>query len=189
MFKNVAPWGPDTNVHYFNDILGGVYRPRDYFRGDNNANAKYLFHPMPSDGQDSTVSTQWDFWWKLDNVADELYFIIANQQILQIANANIRGYAIHVDGPNSQVQIDRLDGGGTVVNLNNAAWAPDTDFHRGRMSRERAGALRNFRLYVDDMVTPVAGPTSDVTYTDFSYWGWDLLTFNRTTFGGESCSS
>lgn len=144
---------------------------------------------MPNDGQNPNVSTWWEFWWRLDNSGDALYFIVANQQTLQVANANIRGYAIHVDGPNSQVQIDRLDGGGTIVNINNAAWTPDTAWHRGRMSRELSGANRYWRLYVDDMDTAVAGPTNDATYTDFSCWGWDILTYNRTVFGGEACQS
>jgi len=161
--------------------------------GDNQANAKFLAHPMPVEGQNHGLSTQWDCWFKLDAVTDVIYFIICNQPTIQIASASIRGYAIEIDGTNSRIDIERLDGGGGLVNLVTYDWAADTDLHIVRFYREVNVGDRLWSLYYGDSLDAlalVAGPSAtDATYIDFSWWGTDHLTHNRCMWGGESCES
>lgn len=192
--KNVYPWQPVTNFHVQANIW--TNEPgHELLEGDMNANAKYLSHIMPLPGQNPGVNIEWGCYFKLPTVTDDFYFIVGNQQVLQEANANIRGYAVHVDGATPAITIERLDGGSTNVVLTGGTytWVPDTNLHCMLMTREVSGANRFWRLYYGDSyqsMTLVIGPTNtDATYTNFAYWGWDHLTFDRIVVGGEWCQS
>ena len=187
---NVYPWQPDGNFHVTKNFW--TAEPKHLLlEGHLNANAKYLSHPMPVPGRDHGKSTGYGCYFRLPTVTDEFYFIIANQAVLQEADAGIRGYAVHVDGAAPAITIERLDGGSANVVLNNGTyvWTPDTNLHCMYMTRAVSGVNRFFRLYFGDAYNAMAfviGPTdSDGTYTNFPYWGWDHLTHDRIVVGGE----
>lgn len=192
--KNVYPFQPVNNHHVQANIWTG--EPiHELLEGDLNANAKYISRPMPDAGQNPGVTIGWGCYFKLCAAGDNFYFIIANQAGIQEADANVRGYAVHVDGGAPAITIERLDGGSTNVVLANGTyvWTPDTDLHCMYLTREVLGANRFWRLYYGTSLNSmmlVIGPTaSDVTYTNFAHWGWDDLTHDRIVHGGEWCSS
>ena len=158
---------------------------------DNNVFVKHAYQHTPPNGQNPSVSTYWECWFRPPTGFETFYFVICNQSIIQVANAAIRGYGIRVVcGGGGAIDVVRIDGAGALVVLAAGPPCMGTDIHRIRMSREISGANRFWRLYYDDMVTPAAGPSAtDATYTNFQYWGWDLLTNARLVFGGESCQS
>ena len=191
--KNTSAWITSGGIHVtaLFPTLGTVEghdqspAPLYMFEGDNNANAKYLSRPTPQDGVNPGVSTWWESWVK---TSDSIYFIIGNQQTLQVASASIRGYAIYFESGGA-ISILRLNGGGGTTVITTVATATITDLVRIRLSREVSGANRLWRVYLNDMVTPLAAAVNDATYTDFQYWGWDHLTYARMICGGESCRS
>jgi hypothetical protein len=146
-------------------------------------------------GDDPGVSIFWESWFKLDAATDVIYFIVANQPVTQIASATIQGYAIEIDGTNGRIDIERLTGGGGLVNVETYGWAADTDLHLVRMTRQFSGVNRLWRLYYgnsNDALVQVAGGAggvNDATYAVFSHWGWDHLTHGRCVCGGEACQS
>lgn len=191
--RNVYPFQPVANFHVQANIWTGEPAGFPLYRGNNNANAKYLSHPMPDAGQNAGVSMGWGCYFKLNAITDDLYFIVANQAILQVADANIRGYAAHISGSGSTLTVERLNGGGAVTVLGTYAWTPDTDLHCIYLTREVSGANRFWRLYYGtsyDSMALMIGPTAtDATYTAFSHWGWDHLSLSRIVCGGEWCQS
>ena len=191
--KNSGMWASSTNFMTGSDLSDSMV-PLPIV-GKNNANAKFCSRPMPGDGQNPNISTGWGCAFKLDEVTDVMYLIVANQKTLQIADAAIRGYAIEIDGTNGRIDIEKLTGGGGLTNLATYAWTPDTNLHWVYFSREVSGANRYFRLYMGDnykdmLANMVAGPSaSDTSYTNFMWWGWDHLTHGRCMCGGEFCVS
>jgi hypothetical protein len=190
--KTAYPWQMTGGAH----VVSNTWRdePKCFLmETDNNGAPKYCWMHTPKDGQNPNVSTYWETWFRLNSATKTMYFIICNQPTIQIASASIRGYALQVDGQNNRIDIERLDGGGVMVNLCTYAWPGDTDLHVARMSREVSGANRFWRLYYGNStaaLTLVAGPSaSDATYTNFAYWGWDFIDVPREVFGGESCQS
>lgn len=191
-FKTVSPWQATGGIH----VVSNTWRDEPkcmLFESDANAVAKYMWMPTPKDGQNPNISTYWETWFRLNSATKAVYLIICNQPTIQISSASIRGYALQIDGQTNRIDIERLDGGGAMVNLCTYAWTGDTDLHIARMSREVSGANRFWRLYYGNStnaLTLVAGPSaSDATYTNFSYWGWDFIDVPRTVVGGESCQS
>lgn len=191
--QNAGMWGSSTN------LMAG-YQEQDpsiplMVQGKNNANAKYASRPMPADGQNPNIPNGYGCAFKLDEATDVLYLVVANQPTIQVANANIRGYAIEIDGLNGRIDVERLNGGGAMTNLLTYAWVPDTNVHWVQFTRDVSGANRYWRLYFGDRYkamidTLVAGPSvSDATYTSFMWWGVDFLTHGRCMFGGEFCRS
>jgi len=191
--KNTSGWVVSGGFHTCLNQYRAVPKMPLLFEGDLNVSPKFMSQPTPAPGQNPNISTQWDFWFKLSAATDVIYFIIGNQPTLQIAHADIRGYAIQIDGTNSRIDIERVTGGGGLTNLITYAWTPDTDLHMVRMTREVSGANRFFRLYYGNNITAltlVAGPSAtDTTYTNFSNWGTDHLTHDRCVWGGEMCQS
>ena len=165
------------------------------FEADNNAIAKYASRPMPGDGQNPNISTYWEFWFQFrDTFSDYMNFTIANQQNIQMSSASIRGYCIRVAtpsgvAPDATIAILALNGGGGYTNVGSVAWGGDTSLHRVRMSRTINGASRDWRLYFDDMTTPIVGPVNNTTYTNFQWWGYDHFTRPRMICGAEACRS
>jgi len=201
--KNTSAWTTTGGIHVIalqptlGTVVGQHQPPAPFylFEGDNNANAKYISRPTPNDGANPGVSTYWECWFRLpDPTAQELWFIVANQQTIQVADANIRGYGVYLTniggGAAPVVTLYRLTGGGGLVEIGNSGGTMNANtLYRVRISREVSGANRFWRVYYNDLVTPVFGPTNDATYTNFSYWGWDHLTYARMMCGGESCRS
>lgn len=182
----VAPF-QSTNFH----ICLNQWRSeptRVLYEGDNNAVDKYLSVPMPSVGQNPTISTFWECWFKLPT-AVTLWFNVVNQQNVQFGSASVRGYGVQIRGASNIIQMRRIDGGGATGLLSSYGWTYDSNFHRVRMSREVSGANRFWRVYLDDMTTPIIAAINDATYTSFSWWGWDHSTNARIICGGEACQS
>jgi len=192
--QNTSPW---TVVGGFHTALNqyGADPCGLLFEGHNNANAKYMSQPTPSPGQNPNISTSWDLWFKFNNaISDYMNFVIANQQLIQISSASIRGYAVRIAtpsgvAPDAIIGLLALNGGGTYTVVSSIPWAGDTNFHHLRLSREVSGANRFWRIYFDDMTTPILEPTNNTTYTNFQWWGWDCFTRPRIVVGGESCQS
>jgi len=194
--KQTYPWqivGVGSGAHVVSNTWAD--EPKCYLmETDNAAAARYAYMHTPKDGQNPNISTYWECWFRLNTGFEGIYFVVCNQPTIQVANAAIRGYAISIlGGPAGWMRIDRLDGAGAVVTLATYGWISNTDLRIVRFSREVSGANRFWRLYYGSSpsnLTLVAGPSAtDATYTNFQYWGWDLLTGARVVFGGESCQS
>lgn len=195
--KNTSAWTISGGVHVtalyptLGIVTGHDQPPTPLYmlEGDNNVNTKIISRPMPADGQNPNVSIYWECWLRLNDIInDQPYFLIGNQQSLDINDASFRGYGIQINVGNSVIII-RADGGGVVLGLVGAAFIADTNLHRYRISRYLSGANRRFRLYIDDMTTPVAEHANDATYTNFQWWGWYHSSRPRIVCGGESCQS
>jgi len=190
--RNVYPFQPVSNFHVQANIWTAE-PTHPLYEGDLNANAKYISHPMFDAGMNAGVTTGWGCYWRLPVATDDFYFMIGNQAILQQADANVRGYAAHVDGTASLITIERIDGNATNTDLGAYAWTPDTNLHCMFLTREVSGANRFWRLYYGssiDSMTLIIGPTAtDATYVQFYHLGTDHLTHDRIVWGGEWISS
>ena len=191
---NVYPWQPVTN-HHVQANIWTAEPVHPLLEGDNNGNAKYLSRLMPEAGSNPSVNTGWGCYFKLNAVTDDLYFVIGNQAVLQVADANIRGYAVHISGSGSAITIERLNGGGgvTVPADGTYAWTRDTNLHCLYMTRTVSGANRYWKVYfgtsLQSMMLILAPAASDATYATFSHWAWDHLSLPRIVCGGEWCQS
>lgn len=191
--KNTSAWITSGGIHVtalfptLGVVSGQNQPPAPFylFEGDNNANAKFNSRPMPADGQNPNVSTYWECWMQ---TSATMWFIICNQQTTQIASASIRGYGVLFQSAGN-VNIYRLDGGGVVVNLAGDIVAPNTNLVRVRLSREISGANRFWRVYYNNMTTPLVAAVNDATYNNFSWLGFDHGVQARLICGGESCRS
>jgi len=182
--QNTSPWIVTGGFH----TCLNQYREKPIpslllFEGDLNAAAKWMSRPNP--GQNPNISLGFDFWFVLPVVDRTIYFVIGNQQDIRVAAC--QGYAIGVYNGDNTLRIYRVNAGVlTSLVSYGVVLAAGTLYHT-RMTREYSGANRFWRLYLDDMNTPVAGPSaSDATYTDFGWWGTDHLTNARCVWGGES---
>ncbi|MEO5367862.1 MAG: hypothetical protein H7831_16180 [Magnetococcus sp. WYHC-3] len=196
--KNTSGWTITGGMHVtcLFPTLGGVSGqqqppvPLYMFEGDNNANTKWCSRPTPADGVNPNISTYWECWIKMvDPVFDNIFFIIANQQNLDVTSATIRGYSFYFNPSGGVVGLYRIDGAGVLVDIGSIALAQDTNLHRCGLSREVSGANRFFRLYLDNMTTSIVGPINSLTYTNFSWWGWNMFARPRIVFGAEACRS
>jgi len=200
--KNTSAWTVTGGVHVttlfptLGDVSGRNQPPAPFylFEEDNNGNTKIMSRPMPEEGQNPNITTLWQCWFQFPSTVgvSDLYFIIANQQNLDISDANIRGYACFAAPTANIIRIARLNGGGGMTILGAGYnWNPaDTNLHSMAMTREVSGANRFWRLYFDGAFVEVTA--SDATYTDFGWWGFYYATggaTRRIIFGGEMCQS
>jgi len=182
----IYPWADVGGWHVEPNVFA-VDPPHMLYKSDRNANDKYLSHPMPMDGQNPGVSTWWECYYY--KTAATILFAICNQQDVRYSSATVRGYGLGIDNAPNQVDLMRMDGAAGPT-LGSAAYISDGVFTHIRFSREVSGANRFWRVYINDMVTPVIGPVNDATYTDFAYWGWAVgTTAAGTIVGAEACQS